>query len=185
MSTLQCFFSIQFFSSMNTYQCFLISISSSICFLRETMDFKTCDYTDPVLVPTYLPTHYTRWYLVAAAPLADAPSPVVHLLFFAPECRAASALRSARTTAPSRTSYCAQFFPSLQRLFTFIFCAEIGSRIAPEVDISFCAFLRTTFWSFHQGEVRQISLSLFKIASSLLLHWFPKHNNNVWIWKAS
>jgi len=104
--------------------------------------FRPCVGT---YLPTYLPTHYTRWYLVAAAPLADAPSPVVHLPFFAPECRAASDLRSARTTAPGRTSYCAQFFPSLQRLFSFMFCAEIGSRIAPEVDISFCAFLRTTF----------------------------------------
>jgi hypothetical protein len=89
--------------------------------------------------------NYTTWYLVAASPLADAPSPVVHLPFFTPECSVASDLRSTRTTAPDRTSYCAQFFPNLQRFFTFIFCVEIGSRIAPEVDISFYVFLRTTF----------------------------------------
>ncbi len=89
--------------------------------------------------------NYTMWYLVVAAPLADTPSLVVHLPFFAPECRGTSDLRFARTIAPSMTSYCAQFFPSLQQLFTFIFWAEIGSRIAPKVDISFCVFLRTTF----------------------------------------
>jgi hypothetical protein len=89
--------------------------------------------------------NYNTWYLVVAAPLANAPSLVVHLPFFAHECRVASDLRSARTTALGKTSYCPQFFPSLQRLFTFIFCMEIGSQIAPEMDISFCIFLRTTF----------------------------------------
>jgi hypothetical protein len=65
------------------------------------------------LMNTYDDLNYTTWYLVAAAPLANAPSPVVHLPFFTPECRAVSDLRSARTIAPGRTSYCAQFFPSL------------------------------------------------------------------------
>ncbi len=87
------------------------------------------------LMNTYDGLNYTTWYLVAIAPLVDTPSPVMHLPFFTPKCRAASDLRSAKTTTPDRTSYYAQFFPSLQRLFTFISCAEIGSWIAPEVDI--------------------------------------------------
>jgi hypothetical protein len=57
--------------------------------------------------------NYTKWYLVVAAPLVDAPSPVVHLPCFALECRTVNDLRSARTIAHGRTSYCAQFFPSL------------------------------------------------------------------------
>jgi hypothetical protein len=55
--------------------------------------------------------NYTTWYLVATAPLVDTPSPVVHLPFFAPECRATSDLRSVRTTAPDRLPIVRNSFP--------------------------------------------------------------------------
>jgi hypothetical protein len=112
--------------------------------------------------------NYTTWYLVAVAPLVDAPSLVVHLPCFAPECRTTSDLKFARTTAPGKTSYCAQFFPNLERLFTFIFCTEIGS-LSHRKWIFFLCFFEDDFLklSLRRGAS---NLSLTKIASSLLLH---------------
>ncbi len=137
-------------------------------------------------LPTYLPTTLRGTLLLQ---LPSPTLPVLSCIFPSSHPSVASERFEICENHCSRQDFLScQFFP--------VCSGFLHSYFARKLDLGshrMWIFLFALFWgrlpaAFTKERcVRSLSLSLSlsKIASSLLLHWSPKHNNNMWIWKAS